>query len=169
MRLRLYILAGLILSASSVLAAQQDETFSFSRPTIESVVLKSPPKSPVKIYEDGDFAFLYTRSGPGDAPGLFVRGKKLNRWIEIKKLSTENAKLGRLSSGEEVSLAAGKKPYVDMPLKTLKSTGFPGKIKYDDEAELYALEFDAWQKKSEFVTRFFIDREDLEEAFAKAR
>jgi hypothetical protein len=169
MRMRIIIIAGLILSASTVLAAHQDESLSFSRQTFESVVLKSAPKSPVKIYEDKDFAFHYRRAGASDAPGLFVHARKLGRWIEIKKISTENAKLGRLSTGEDVGPAAGKKPYVDMPLKTDKSTGFPSKVKYDAETELYALEFDPWQKKNEHVTRFFIDREDLENAFAKAR
>ena len=169
MRMRIFILAGLILSASTVLAAQQDESLSFSRRTFESVALKSAPKSLVKIYEDGDFAFHYRRAGASDAPGLFVHARKLGRWIEIKRLSTQNAKLGRLSTGEDVGLVAGKKPYIDMPLKTDKSTSFPSKVKYDAETELYALEFDSWQKKNEHATRFFIDREDLEEAFAKAR
>jgi hypothetical protein len=167
MRIRLFILAGLILSAATMAAAGQDESISFTRSTIEAVILKSPPKSPVQIYEDKDFAFY--KPAAQTAPGFFINNKRLKKWIEVKKLSTESAKLGRLSSGEEVKPAVEKKHYVELPLKTGKSISYPGKITYDSEAEVYGLEFDSWQNKKEFVTRFWIDREDLEDIFAKAR
>jgi hypothetical protein len=170
MRIRLITLACLIFWAAITAAAYQDESLSFSRPTIEATALKTAPKSAVKLYEDEEFVFLYRPSGGKEfAPGLFVYGKKPGIWIEIKKLSTENAKLGRLSSGEEVRLVVGKKQYAELPLKTGGTVSIPSKVKYDADIEVYALEFDPWQKKEENVTRFWIDREDLGEAFASAK
>jgi hypothetical protein len=170
MTIRLITLASLVLWAATVVAAYQDESLSFSRPTLEASALRAAPKSAVKLYEDEDFVFAHR--GPGgtqSAAGFFVYGKKSDRWMEIKKVSTENAKLGRLSSGDEVRLTLGKKQYAELPLKTGRAVNVPSKIKYDADIEVYMLEFDSWQKKEEYVTRFWVDREDLEEAFKTAR
>jgi hypothetical protein len=170
MKIRLIALAGLVLWAANIVAAYQDETLSFSRPTVEASALKTAPKSAVKLYEDEEFVFFYRHSGGKEyAPGFFVYGKKLDRWIEIKKVSTENAKLGRLSSGDEVRLSVGKKQYAELPLKSGGTGNIPSKIKYDAEIEVYMLEFDSWQKKEEYVTRFWLDRDDLVEAFKSGR
>ncbi|HET9532393.1 MAG TPA: hypothetical protein VFQ92_18695 [Blastocatellia bacterium] len=170
MRVWMIVLAGFILAAATTVAAHQDESLSFSRPTFESVILKSAPKSPSKIYEDKYYAFHYRRSGPAEpAPGFFVYARKINKWMEIKKLSTENAKLGRLPSGEESALTIGKKPYAELPLKSSKSISYPNKIKFDADTEMYLVIFESWQNKEEHAPRFWIDVEDLEEAFAKAR
>ena len=170
MIIRLITLAGLLLWAATIVAAYQDEPLSFSRPSLEASALRTAPKSVVTLYEDEDFVFVHR--GPGGtqhAAGFFVYGKKSGRWIEIKKVSTENAKLGRLSSGEEVRLTLGKKQYAEMPLKTSRGINVPSKIKYDAEIEVYMLEFESWQKKEEYVTRFWVDREDLEETFKATR
>jgi hypothetical protein len=170
MKIRLITLAGLILWAATLAAAQQDESLSFSRPTLEASALKTSPKSAVKLYEDEEFVFLYRPAGGKEsAPGLFVYGKKPGIWIEIKKVSTENAKLGRLSSGEEVRLVVGKKQYVELPLKSGGTVSIPSKVKYDADIEVFMLEFDPWQKKDEYLTRFWIDREDLGEAFTSIK
>ncbi|HWP44255.1 MAG TPA: hypothetical protein VNO14_13510 [Blastocatellia bacterium] len=170
MRIRLSIMAGIILSAAIAAPAYQDESLSFSRPTFESVILKDAPKSAVKIYEDKFFVFAYRGAGQAkEAPAFFLHNKSLKKWIEIKKLSTENVKLGRFASGEQASLSVGKKPYVEVPLKVGKTIVFPSKVKFDSETELYSLEFDSWQKKPEHVTRFWIDMDDLEEVFANAK
>jgi hypothetical protein len=98
-----------------------------------------------------------------------VYARKINKWMEIKKLSTENAKLGRLPSGEETALTVGKKPYAELPLKSPKSISYPSKIKFDPDTDMYLVIFESWQNKEEHAPRFWIDAEDLEEAFAKAR
>jgi hypothetical protein len=168
MKIRLITLAGLVLWAATIAVAYQDESLSFSRPTIEASALKTAPKSAVKLYEDEEFVFLYRHSGGKEyAPGFFVYRKKPASWIEIKKVTTENAKLGRLSSGDEVRLSVGKKQYAELPLKSGGAVNIPSKIKYDAEIEVYSLEFDPWQKKEEHVTRFWVDRDDLREAFKK--
>jgi hypothetical protein len=170
MKIRVTTLAGLILCAATVASAYQDESLSFSRPTVEASALRTTPKSAVKLYEDEEFVFLYRAAGGKEAaPGLFVYGKKPGKWIEIKKVSTENAKLGRLSSGEEVRLILGKKQYAELPLKAGATVNVPSKIKYDTDIEVFMLEFDPWQKKEEYVSRFWIDREDLGEAFGSAK
>lgn len=170
MRIRLLILAVFVLSAAAVAGASQDDSLSFSRPSFESVALKAEPKSLAKLYEDKEYAFHYVRPGQPDRPAaLFVYAKRPRKWVEIRKLSTENAKPGRIPTGEDVSASIGKKPYVEMPLKTGKTSSLPARIRYDGETELYLLEFDSWQKKEEFVTRFYIDKEDLDESFAKLR
>jgi hypothetical protein len=170
MKIRLIALAGLILWAAAVAAAYQDENLSFSRPTIEASTLKTAPKSAIKLYEDEEFVFLSRPAvGKESAPGLFVYGKKPGIWIEIKKVSTENAKLGRLSSGEEMRLIVGKKQYLELPLKSGATLNIPSKVKYDADIEVYMLEFDPWQKKDEHLTRLWIDREDLGEAFKSVK
>jgi hypothetical protein len=170
MKIRLITLAGLVLWAATIAAAYQDESLSFSRPTIEASALKTAPKSTVKLYEDQEFVFFYRQSGGKEyAPGFFVYSKKPGRWIEIKKVSTENAKLGRLPSGDEVRQSVGQKHYAELPLKSGGAVNVPSKIKYDAEAEVYMLEFDPWQKKEEYVTRFWIDKEDLGEAFKSSK
>jgi hypothetical protein len=170
MKIRLIALSAIILLAATAAAAYQDEGLSFSRPTIEAAALKAAPKSAVKLHEDEDFAFFHRRAGGKEsAPGLFVHAKKTGRWVEIKKVTTENAKLGRLSSGDEVAPAVGKKQYVELPLKSGATLNTPGRIKYDAEIEMYTLEFDPWQKKEEHVTRFWVDKEDLAESFKSAK
>jgi hypothetical protein len=170
MKIRLITLAGLVLWAATIAAAYQDQSLSFSRPTLEASALKAEPKPAVKLYEDEGFVFTYRSAGGAQsAAGFFVYDKKSGRWIEIKKVSTENAKLGRLSSGDEVRLTLEKKQYAELPLKTGKAISFPSKIKYDADTEVYMLEFDSWQKKEGNVTRFLIDRDDLEEAFKASK
>ncbi|HSE97960.1 MAG TPA: hypothetical protein VLD57_06775, partial [Blastocatellia bacterium] len=165
MRIRLLILAVFLLSAAVVAGASQNDTLSFSRPSFEAVALKAEPKSLAKLYEDKEYAFHYVQPGqPDRVPGLYVYAKRPRKWMEIKKLSTENAKPGRVPTGEEVSASLGKKPYAEMPLKTGNTSNLPAKVRFDAETELYILEFDSWQKKEEFVTRFYIDKDDLDEA-----
>lgn len=168
-------MALLVLGCAPIAGAYQDQTLSFSRPTVEAVSLKKEPKGDVKVFEDEDFTFFYRRQVQAEQqPGFFVHSKKLRKWIEIKRLSTENAKLGRSPSISEARLSVSwdhrglkNKPYAELPLKTSGSISFPSRIKYDDDVEVYMIEFDTELKKEEYLTRFWIDREDLEEAFKK--
>jgi hypothetical protein len=170
MRIRLITLTVLVLWAAITGAAYQDETLSFSRPSLEASALRTAPKLALKLYEDEEFVFYYRPTGAREnAPGFFVYGKKQGRWLEIRKVSTENAKLGRLSSGDDVRVSVGKKQYAELPLKSGGTANNPSKVKYDAETDVYMLEFDSWQKKEEYVTRFYVDKEDLEEAFKISR
>jgi hypothetical protein len=175
MRMRGLIMAGLVLYCASIVGAYQDDSLSFSRPSIEAVPLKEAPKWHVKVFEDEDFTFFYRHYGREKyQPGFFIYGKRLRKWIEIKKLTTENAKLGRSPSIDEVRLSVSwdhsslrGKDYAELPLKTSGSISFPSKIRYDADAEVYMLEFDTELKKEEYLTRFWVDREDLEEALKR--
>ncbi len=67
----------------------------FSRPTILTASHSEEPLWHEKIYEDDDYLFVYHDYGKAEyTPNFFVYGRKQRKWIEIKKLSTEHAKLG---------------------------------------------------------------------------
>ena len=77
------------------------QTLNFSRPTITAVALKDAPFYHQKIYEDDEYLFAYRRYGRAEyAPGFFVYGKKQKKWSEIKKVTTEHAKLGSYNTSD---------------------------------------------------------------------
>src|SRR5687768_3939394 len=95
------VLAGFF----SLLPADINGQRQFTRPTLIAVLCKQVPKWHVKFYEDKDYLFSYRHYGKGEyVPGVFVYNKKLSKWLEIKKLSTENAKLGQSPPFDEVKL-----------------------------------------------------------------
>ncbi len=79
--------------------ATAQKTLDFSRPTIITASCDEEPLWHEKIYEDDDYLFVYRDYGKAEyTPNFFVYGKKQHKWIELKKLSTELAKLGRSPS-----------------------------------------------------------------------
>ena len=118
----------------------------FSRPTIITVSSDEEPLWHEKIYEDADYLFVYRDYGKAEyTPNFFVYGKKQHKWIEIKKLSTEHAKLGRSpSSTAKAALQVSRDysslktvNYVNLPLRTSGSINFPDKITYNAENKTY--------------------------------
>ena len=145
----------------------------FSRPTLIAALCEHKPKWHVKVYEDEDFQFVYRHYGNAEyLPGLFVYSKKRSRWVEITKLSTENAKLGHSPLFfEKVWLSVGwdyshlkSKDYADLPLRTSGSINFPNVVIYVESSKIYRLNFDP-SLKPEYQTWFWILKKDLEKAF----
>jgi hypothetical protein len=147
----------IVLGFAQIVTAQ---TLNFSRPTVTAVLLKDTPFYHQKVYEDSDYLFVYRLYGRAEyTPGFFVYGKKPKKWIEIKELSAEHAKLGRyfpFLPKEEKDKKAGMKELVrnprlpllsvtwdysslknfdcaDLPLRTSGSISFPDKIEYDKD------------------------------------
>jgi len=160
----------LVICASAQNATAQ--TLSFSRPTAMTVACDESPFWHIKVYEDDDYLFVYRHYGRAEyTPGFFVYGKRQNKWLEIKKLSTEHAKLGRSPNIDEVRLSVSwnysdlrNVEYADLPLRTSGSINFPDKIKYDAEVPAYCLEFNSSAKREEMLTQFWVLRVELEEA-----
>jgi hypothetical protein len=141
----------------------------FSRPTIITASSDEEPLWHKKIYEDKDYRFVIRDYGQAEyTPNFFVYGKKQHKWIEIKKLSTEHAKLGRFSS----SAAKADLPknwlknikYIDLPLRISGSTNFPDEITYNAESEIYYFNFNSSAKLEEMLTQFWVLKKDLDEA-----
>jgi hypothetical protein len=160
--------------ADSALGGFDDWTF--TRPTLVAAACETAPAFKEKIFEDKDYFFVVRNSGKrGSVPGLFVHAAKGDRWIEIKKLSTENAKLGRSAESQGSTVNAswdfaelGKQLYVSIPLRTTGDDLLPDKISFDEKSLLYKLEFNSALKQEASLTDFYITRADLEEAFDDA-
>jgi hypothetical protein len=145
---------------------------SFSRPTLITALCEHEPTWHVKVYEDKDYQFVYRHYGNAEyVPGFFVYSKSNNKWLEITKLSTENAKLGHSPPFEEVRLSVGwdysslnGSDYVELPLHTSGSISFPNEIVDEASSEAYHLNFDP-SLKPEYQTWFWILKKDLERVF----
>lgn len=132
------------------------------------------------IYQDDDYAFFKRGYGAkGDhVPGLFLFSKKQKKWMKIRKLSTDRAKLGRSPTDEEAA-ATGKGPcsvgwnysqiresdYVTLPLMTSGSVNFPDKIVYDREPLEYLLQFNSSWNIDGVLTQFVVKKKDIDQAF----
>lgn len=150
-------------------ATAQNKSLNFSRPTIITASCDEEPLWHEKIYEDDDYRFVIRDYGQAEyTPNFFVYGKKQHKWIEIKKLSTEHAKLGRFSS----SAAKADLPknwlknikYIDFPLRISGSTNFPDKITYNAENKTFAFNFNSLANLEQMLTRFWVLKKDLDEA-----
>lgn len=154
-------------------AAQQKRTLNFSRPTIIAVSYDEEPLWHEKIYEDGNYLFVIRDYGKAEyEPNFFVYGKKQRKWMEVKKLSTEHAKLGRSASPKAKSALqdgwdySGLKTvnYVNLPLRASGSINFPDKITYDDKNKIFIFNFNSSAGVEEILTRFWVLKKDLDEA-----
>jgi hypothetical protein len=166
---RLLVLFASCFLTGAVIAQSQNS----SRPTI--ITAPFAEKNPLwheKIYEDDNYLFVYRDFGKAEyTPNLLVYGKKQKKWIEIKKLSTEHAKLGRFQSStakanlpknwDNSSLMNIK--YIDLPLRISGSTNFPDKITYDDNIKTYYLNFNSSSEDKEMLTQFRVLKKDLEQ------
>jgi len=147
-----------------------------ARPT----VVISPVYDPVgrcrTIYEDSDYMFVARDYGPKGTriPGLFVFSHKMKKWMEIKELSTEEAKLGRSPTSEEGQCSVGwdysglrNTDYVKIPLVTSGSLNFPDKIGYAADSHTYFLQFNSSWNIDAVLTQFIVKKGDLDKAFGK--
>jgi hypothetical protein len=134
-----------------------------------------------EIHEDADYSFVCRNFGNKQEgfhdPGLFVYSKQHGAWMEVKRLSTKGAKLGRdpnidgrivCSVGWDYRPLA-KKAFVDVPLMTSGSVNFPDAIVYDEHKRSYFLLFNSSWKLEAVLSRFKIKKADLDSAFQSDR
>lgn len=146
------------------------QSLSFSRPTVITAVCNEEPFWHESIYEDDDYLFVYRYFGKAEeTPVFFILGKKRNKWIELKKLSTENAKLGRSPSKQEndsgnwdySSLKTVN--YVNLPLRTSGSINFPDQVTYNTDTKAFCLNFNSLANVEEMLTQFWVAKKDLDQ------
>jgi Domain of unknown function (DUF4377) len=154
----------------------QSRQLSFSRPTIVGVHFDRQPKWHHNLYNDGHYRFVFREPEDGEyVPGFFVYHVRKDKWMEIRKISTENAVLGRSPSPKDLIKcpipetwdfsSLRNREYADLPLKTSRLVFIPTLITSEDERTVYRIEFTTQCNLSDMLTRFFIRIEDLNEAF----
>jgi hypothetical protein len=172
--LKLTSSAGVLLLALLSTWAQNDASpYVFSRPTFVSHSCEAVPKFQAKVFEDKDYVFAFRGYGKANSvPGFFVQRVKDSKWLEIRKLSTENAKLGHSPSMEKVPKEASweysglsKSYYADLPLQTSESINFPDRIVPDQLNQAYRFDFNSGLNLDEALTSFWVTKKDLEDAF----
>ncbi|MDA1138631.1 MAG: hypothetical protein O3B01_08615 [Planctomycetota bacterium] len=134
-----------------------------------------------KIHEDTHYSFVYRHYGNQregvHTPGLFVHSKETGTWMEVKKLSTKGAKLGRdpnidgkiiCSVGWDYRPLA-KKDYVEIPLMTSGSVNFPDTISYEEDRHSYFLLFNSNWEIEAVLSKFEVKKADLDWSFRSDR
>jgi hypothetical protein len=162
-------------------AVLSQERASASTPTVILSAAHDPVGRRRTIYEDTDYMFVAMGYGPKgkQIPGLFVFSQKMNKWMEIKKLSTQGAKLGRSPNPEEERKKGafcsvgwdysrlGKTDYAAIPLMTSGSLNFPDKIRYEGDTATYLLQFNSSWNIDAVLTQFIVKKDDFDKAFGE--
>ncbi len=155
----------------------------FTRPTLKAT--SCSPKIctgsvfwQVKVYEDDHYLFVYNGFGNQNAPripGFYLRSKKRQKWLEIKGLTTENARLGFSPPFEEVPLMVGwdwrglgRNSYAELPLKTGGSISFPNRIIDEPGKQAYRLVLNP-NLQEKYQTIFYLLKKDIEAVFTKTK
>jgi hypothetical protein len=159
------------------LAFQAPASLEFTRPTLAAHGINAPSEKLVKIYEDKNYLFYSRDFGKKgeQVPGLFVESVERKQWLEITKLSTENARLGRSSLPQSKKVTVSwdytdlvKQFYADIPLRTSASINLPDRMVLDEGNNAYRLDFNSSINTEESLTSFWIKLDDLAEAFDEA-
>ncbi len=119
------------------------------------------------IYEDDAYRFVLRDYGHAQyRPGFFVEDRGRGRRLELLRITTEHARLGRSPSdidlpvGWDFGRFAGR-DYVDMPLQDGFIT-FPDRITRDAERRLYRLDYQSELNREQSLTTLWIRVSDLE-------
>jgi Domain of unknown function (DUF4377) len=152
------------------------QQLTFSRPTFVGIHYDRQPPWHYKLYEDGEYMFVFRNHDGGEyVPGIFVQNVRKNMWMEIRRISTENAVLGRSPGPDDLIKCPipetwdfstlRKREYADLPLKTSRLLFVPDRIARDEERKVYRIEFTPPCELAYLITRFFIRIEELNNAF----
>jgi hypothetical protein len=150
----------------------------FTRQTI----VATPLAEPVTfwhdlILEDAEYKFVSRHYGSGGkyVPGFFALSKKRNAWIEITKLSTEHARLGRAPEGPQMLAVSWDyggligTEYVSVPLRPAGFIDSPDRILNIPTEDAYRLDFNSRTDVDYSLTWLWVRKLDLEEAFEGRR
>jgi hypothetical protein len=159
------------------IAFQGPAPLEFTRPTLIAHGVNAPSEKLLKIYEDKNYLFYSRDFGKKgeQVPGLFVQNVEPKQWLEIIKLSTENARLGRSALPQSKKMTVSwdysalvKQFYADVPLRTSASINLPDRVVLDETNNAYRLDFNSSINTEESLTSFWIKLDDLAEAFNEA-
>src|SRR5512145_2079160 len=95
------VTAWLVWSVFLAFMPRQDApepALTFTRPTIVATRLEQPVTFWHELtFEDNEYMFVSRHYGTGGkhVPGFFVYSKSRGAWIQISRISTEHARLGR--------------------------------------------------------------------------
>lgn len=161
----------------SALMPRQDAreiALTFTRPTIVATPLEQPVTFWHELtFEDNEYMFVSRHYGTGGkhVPGFFVYSKSRGAWIQISRISTEHARLGRSPEGPPV-LAVGwdygdliRYEYVSAPLRGGSFISSPDRIVAMPRQGLYRLDYNSDLKIDYSLTWFWVRIADLEAAF----
>jgi hypothetical protein len=159
--------AIVILCLLSGIVRSHDDIMKFSRPTVKGVALKQEPKWHRQIYRDQYYQFVFSNYSNGrNVPIFFAHDRVHNQWLEIMKLSTENARFGRSldipSDASSDFRALADVEYVPLPLKARESTMFPDRITFDSENGLYRMDCNSQLNLAMSLTSFWVRKSDLD-------
>jgi hypothetical protein len=128
------------------------------------------------ILEDAEYKFVSRHYGPGGkyVPGFFVFSKKRNAWIEITRLSTEHARLGRSPEGPPilaVSWDYGRLIGTEFAnvFRQPSFLNYPDRILNIPSEGAYRLDLNSRTGVDYSLTWFWVRKVDLEEAFEGRR
>ena|SRR5215510_13274827 len=164
-----YVIIILLLWSFRAVQANDDD-LKFSRVTIKGQVLDAEPKWHVKVYEDESYRFVYRHYGNAEyVPGFFAFDISRKRWLQLKELSTENARLGRSPDFSDIPLAVGwdfrglaSAKYAQLPLKTSGSIVFPDRVTFDPPSKLYRFDCNSGLNRDVSLTSFWVRKLDLD-------
>ena len=161
-------------------ALAHPQELTFSRPTIVGILLDRPPNWHFKIFEDEKYVFVFRDYGNAEyAPGIFVYHREDKKWLEIRKISTENAVLGHSPATKDISKCPipvtwdfaylKDNEYAVWPLKTGGLLFIPDTIVKEEERNVYRIDTSAECGLAYTLTRFFIRFNDLDDAFNRPK
>jgi len=149
----------------------------------ETVVLSmaAPHTRAPALYEDEHYSFWTRDSGSGGqyVPGIYAFRKKTGTWMQIRKLATAGAILGRSPGGEvgkrlPVSWDFSRwrdREFIDVPRPDSGRLLLPDRVVYDETKSIYKLQCDSDMAGRPglgiMLTEFVIDKRELDAAFLR--
>lgn len=171
------VLACLALATVVLGDSQETPPGNFSRPTVRGEVLQSEPFSHRLIHGDSLYTFLLRHYGEGgeQVPAFVALRRADSTWIEITRLSTEHARLGRSPDVHDTPLSVGwdharldDSCYAVVPLHTSGSVVFPDRISFDAARAIYRFDFNSQLDRAQCLTSFWVLQADLDGIGAEA-
>jgi hypothetical protein len=146
-----------------------------------STIVATPLKQPVTFwhdltFEDNAYMFVSRHYGTGGkhVPGFFAYSKRRGAWIQISKISTEHARLGRSPEGIHLPVSWDhtvliRHEYVSLPLGGSGVISSPDRVIPMPRQGLYRLDYHSSLKVDDSLTWFWVRAADLEAAFEGRR
>jgi hypothetical protein len=135
-------------------------------------VLKTGPSQIHTLYKDQRYEFGYcdrSNFSPCDGstlPSLFVKDRVRECWLQITELSTENARLGKSFDGQTGDgsdfRGLANSDYAQVPIKIRGTKLFPDRVTFDQNNQLYRLDFNSQLNLSINLTTFWVSKTDLD-------
>jgi hypothetical protein len=157
----------LFLCLWSSLVWSREDAMKFTRPTVIGLVLERAPERYHQYYKDQYYQFVVADNSEEPVVSTFVAHDLVKeRWLQITKLSTEHARLGksndRLPEATPDFYALRNDEYVQLPFKSRGWNVFPDRIVFDSTNRLYRMSCNASYNLPIDVTTFLVLKSDLD-------